>query len=119
MMHTILRAIVCCATFAAAAALPLDAHAERSVRCRTGKLIDVGMLVVEVIGLCGEPKSRTVEEQPVFRRNQRNGTVAPTGEVTRTERWIYDRGWGQFDALLTFENGKLERIEYLTPGTDF
>jgi hypothetical protein len=30
------------------------------------------------------------------------------------ERWIYDRGQGQFDALLTFEDDKLVEIELLT-----
>ena len=114
-MQTTLRAIVCCTTFAAAAAFPsLDAHAERTIRCRTNKLVNVGMRDVEVIGLCGEPQSRTVEEHPVLRRNPRNNTVAPTGDFTRTERWIYDRGQGQFDAQLTFEEGELVRIDLLT-----
>jgi Protein of unknown function (DUF2845) len=114
-MHTTLRAIVCCAMVVATAALPaLDAHAERTIRCRTNKLVNVGMIDAEVIGLCGEPKSRTVEEYPVLRRNPRNRTVAPTGDVARTERWIYELGQGKFDAQLTFENGKLVRIDLLT-----
>jgi hypothetical protein len=31
----------------------------------------------------------------------------------RAERWIYERGQGQFDAALSFEDGKLVGIELL------
>ena len=114
-MRTDLHAVLSCVTFAVAATLPpFDARAEHTIRCRTNKLVNVGMRDAEVIGLCGEPQSRTVEEHPVLRRNARNNTVAPTGEFTRTERWIYDRGQGQFDAQLTFEKGELVRIDLLT-----
>jgi hypothetical protein len=30
------------------------------------------------------------------------------------ERWTYERGPGQFDALLSFDNDKLVSIELLT-----
>jgi hypothetical protein len=97
-------------------ALTMPAHAdgEETVRCSSGRLVDVGMIDSEVVARCGEPKSRTVEEVPVFNRNPRNRTVAPTGDVTRIERWIYERGHGRFEALLTFENGKLSSIDLLT-----
>ena len=114
-MRTNLPAVLSCVTFAVVTALlPSDANAERTVRCRTNKLVNVGMRDVEVIGLCGEPQSRTVEEHPILVRNPRNKTVAPSGDFTRTERWIYDRGQGQFDAQLTFEDGELVRIDMLT-----
>ena len=41
------------------------------------------------------------------------GAVRQTG-TTQAERWIYARGQGQFDAMLTFEDGKLLRIELIT-----
>jgi hypothetical protein len=91
-----------------------DARADDTLRCRNGRLIHVGMVDAVVIGRCGEPKSRTIGEAPVLARNPARGTVAATGEVIRTERWIYERGRGQFDAMLTFENGKLQSIELLT-----
>jgi hypothetical protein len=115
MMRPNWSAVLICATFAVVAALPpFTAHAERTIRCRTNKLVNVGMRDAEVVGLCGEPRSRTVDEQPILRRNPRTNTVAPTGDFTRTERWIYDRGQGQFDAQLTFEDGELVRIDLLT-----
>jgi len=61
---------------------------------------------------CGDPKSRTVEEIPVLARLPSGGT-RQTG-TTHAERWIYGRGQGQMDALLTFEDGKLRRIELIT-----
>ncbi len=114
-MRTTLSAFLISATLAVvAASAPFEAHAERTIRCRTNKLVNVGMRDAEVIGLCGEPKSRSVQEEPIMRRNRRTNTVAPTGDFTRTERWIIDRGQGQFDAQLTFEDGELVRIDLLT-----
>jgi hypothetical protein len=90
----------------------LDAVADDSIRCRSNKLVNVGMVADQVIALCGEPKSRTAEDVPVRARTQ-TGNVVVTGS-TRLERWTYERGYGQFDALLQFEDGKLIRIDLLT-----
>jgi len=82
------------------------------MRCRNGRLVNVGMAAPEVTARCGEPQSRTVEEVPI-RARLPTGNVVQTG-TTRAERWIYKRGPGQFDAQLTFEDGKLLRIDFLT-----
>jgi uncharacterized low-complexity protein len=100
------------AAFVAGALVSSDARAEDSMQCRNGRLINTGMAAAEVIGRCGEPKSRVVDEIPVQART-RNGNVVQTG-TTRAERWIYSRGQGQFDAQLTFEDDKLRRIDFLT-----
>ena len=97
---------------ALAGSLALDASAEDSMRCRNGRLINVGMASAEVTAKCGEPQSRMVEEIPV-RARLPNGNVVQTG-MTHAERWIYQRGPGQFDAQLTFEDDKLVRIDLLT-----
>jgi hypothetical protein len=89
----------------------LDARADDSMRCRNGRLVNTGMASADVISRCGQPKSRTVEEIPVHARTP-NGNVVQTG-TTRAERWIYERGQGQFDAQLTFEDDKLRRIDFL------
>jgi hypothetical protein len=102
-----------CLLAAGATGIPFAAAAEDTMRCRSGRLVNVGMTDVQVVGRCGEPKSRTVEEFPILRRNPWNRTVAPSGDFTRTERWTYERGQGQFDAVLTFDHGKLVRIELL------
>jgi hypothetical protein len=76
------------------------------------RLVNVGMTASEVTERCGDPNSRTVEEVPVLARLP-TGAVRQTG-TTHAERWIYGRGQGQMDALLTFEDGKLRRIELVT-----
>jgi hypothetical protein len=86
--------------------------ADDSMRCRNGRLINVGMATAEVSARCGQPQSRTIEEVPV-RARLPTGNVVQTG-TTRGERWIYQRGAGQFDAQLTFEDDKLVRIDLLT-----
>ena len=48
-----------------------------------------------------------------MRARTQAGNVVVTGS-TRLERWTYERGYGQFDALLQFEDGKLIRIDLLT-----
>ena len=81
-----------------------------SLRCGT-RLIVRDMVTAEVRRLCGEPESIEVEERPVFARGPhgtfRNGSY-------RVERWLYPRRGGQFPAQLTFESGRLMRIELLT-----
>jgi hypothetical protein len=101
-----------CAIAAIAASFAPHASADDAVRCRNGRLVNVGMVAAEVVARCGEPRSRTVEEIPV-RARLRTGAVVQTG-TTKAERWIYERGHGQFDAQLTFEDDKLIRIELLT-----
>lgn len=103
-----------CALVTAAVSTTVDGNADDVTRCKSNRLINVGMSSAEVVARCGEPKSRSVEEFPVYSRNPVNRTVAKTDEVTRIERWTYARGQGQFDALLTFENGQLKRIDLLT-----
>jgi hypothetical protein len=86
-------------------------HADDSMRCGNA-LIAVGMVGPQVTAKCGQPKDKNVTEVPQ-RARRSNGTSAVIGTL-RVERWTYDRGYGQFPALLTFEDGKLKSIELLT-----
>jgi hypothetical protein len=97
---------------AAAVLFSLGAGADDTMRCRNGRIIDVGMPAVDVSSRCGDPKSRTVEKIPVQARLP-TGAVRQTG-TTDVERWIYGRGQGLSDAMLTFQGGKLVRIDLLT-----
>jgi hypothetical protein len=106
-----MRAVVTLAC-AVTGATALGAGADDTIRCRNGRLVNVGMTASEVSSRCGDPKSRTVEEIPVLARLP-TGAVRQTG-TTHAERWIYGRGQGQMDALLTFEDGKLLRIDLIT-----
>jgi hypothetical protein len=80
--------------------------------CRNS-IVRVGMTAAEITAKCGEPKEKVVENVPVRATNPRRGTTNITGSVN-VERWTYDRGYGQFPALLTFEEGKLKSIEMQT-----
>ena len=87
------------------------ARADDSMRCGNA-LITVGMVGTQVTAKCGQPKDKNVTEVPQ-RARRSNGTSAVIGTL-HVERWTYDRGYGQFPALLTFEDGKLKSIELLT-----
>ena len=101
-----MRAVV---TISAAVLISFGASGEDTIRCRNGRLVNVGMTNSEVSSRCGQPTSRTREEIPVMARLP-TGAVRQTG-TTHAERWIYARGQGQSDAMLTFEDGKLRRID--------
>ncbi len=87
------------------------AFADDIIRCK-GALIRSGMIAPEVLSKCGEPASKMIESIPV-RVRRANGTSGIAG-VTQIEHWTYDRGAGQFPALLTFEQGKLKSVELVT-----
>ncbi len=87
------------------------ARADDSMRCGNA-LITVGMVGSQVTAKCGQPKDKNVTEVPQ-RARRANGSSAVVGTL-RVEHWTYDRGYGQFPALLTFEEGKLKAIELLT-----
>jgi hypothetical protein len=87
------------------------ASAADTLRCGSA-LISVGMVASQVAAKCGEPQTKHVEDVPV-RVRRANGTTA-AGGVTHVERWTYEREYGQFPALLTFEQGTLKSIELLT-----
>jgi len=86
------------------------ADAYGSLRCK-GRLIDVGASAAEVMALCGEPAKRFVTQVPV-RAGVLSGFTRFAGFAT-SEQWIYDRGWGKFPAVLHFDDGKIQRIDYL------
>ena len=86
------------------------ADAYGSLRCK-GRFIDVGANAAEVITLCGKPSQRIVAQVPV-RAGVKSGFTRFVGFAT-SEQWIYDRGWGKFPAVLHFDDGKLQRIDYL------
>jgi hypothetical protein len=64
--------------------------------------VTVGDSKATVLQLCGEPAVREVI----------SGGEGSTS--VRKEQWIYDRGKGRFQALLTFEGITLRRIEFLS-----
>lgn len=98
-------------SIATAALAATVASAEDTVRCKDA-LVTVGMIEAEVVARCGEPETKDVESVPI-RARRANGSTYVVGAV-QIERWTYDRGPGQFPALLTFESGKLKSVELIT-----
>lgn len=111
-MATIRRLARCGSLAAAIGCLAGPASADDQMTCRNS-IVRVGMTASEITAKCGEPKQKAVEDVPVRATNPRRGTTNVTGSV-RIERWTYDRGYGQFPALLTFEEGELKSIELIT-----
>ncbi len=99
------------AAMAIGSVAPWGARADDLLRCGS-VLINLGMVAPEVKAKCGPPKDKNVDDVP-RRVHRPNGTTATVG-TTRIERWTYDRGYGRFPAVLTFEDGKLKSIELLT-----
>jgi hypothetical protein len=80
------------------------------LRCG-GRIIDVGVAIGYVLDRCGSPLERSTHDVPVRAANP-NGTTRVIG-TSRVERLVYDRGYGRFPAALEFEDGVLQRIEYM------
>lgn len=83
--------------------------ASDTLRCGT-RLIDNNSSQSRILEYCGEPAYKRDGVRKIYLRNQRGHIYGETH--IRTEEWIYDRGSTQFRAILSFENGKLQRIEY-------
>lgn len=67
--------------------------------------------MAQVMDLCGEPTRRVVHQVPV-RAGIATGFTRFVGFAS-AEQWTYNRGWGKFPAVLTFDDGRIQRIEYL------
>jgi hypothetical protein len=92
-------------------ALAMVANAQRPMRC-DGRLVDPGDPLAQVLALCGDPAEQFIEEVPIRARNV-DGTTRVIG-FTLNVRLVYARGWGRFPAVLQFEDGVLQRIDYFS-----
>ena len=89
---------------AAARAAEID-----SWRC-SNVLISRGDESGEVLDKCGAPNARETVSEPMYARNA-NGSTRQIGVVER-ELWTYESS-NRIPVRLTFEEGKVTRIEYL------
>lgn len=87
------------------------AGAYGSLRCK-GQIINVGDQAAEVLALCGQPEQRIGRQTPI-RAGSKGGFTRFVG-YTIAEKWIYDRGWGKYPAVLHVDNGVIRRIEHLS-----
>ena len=86
-----------------------------SLRCN-GRIITVGVPAAYVFSECGAPANQFAQESVV-----RSATVSGGSRLIGigiSEQWIYDRGWGNFPAVLVFLDGTLRRIDFLPHRSD-
>lgn len=91
------------------AALASAAAQADSFRCGSD-LVSVGATAAEVLAKCGPPASKQTIVEDVIARNA-NGGTRKIGEAF-TERWRYDRGKGQYPAVLTVRDEVVRAIEF-------
>ena len=82
-------------------AAPIGVAADDTFRCGN-RLIEPGMTRAEVLGLCGEPASKSVEVQDVRSGNQVVGK-------TEMQRWTYASY--STTRVLVFDQDTLKAIE--------
>jgi hypothetical protein len=88
----------------AALAAPVAASAD-SMRC--GKwVVNESVTVDELLKKCGEPQSRDVTRDDVYRTTV-NGTRVKTQTQTVTERWIYRASRGALPMAVIIVDGKI------------
>jgi hypothetical protein len=92
-------------------AAPARAAEVDSWRC-SNVLISRGDTPDHVLDKCGQPSGRETISEPMFARNA-NGSMRQIG-VVESELWTYERS-ARIPVRLTFQEGKLTRIEYLEP----
>lgn len=90
------------------------AASPESLRCN-GRIITVGVPAAYVYAECGAPQNQFAQESVV-----RSATLSGTRliGIGISEQWIYDRGWGNFPAVLVFLDGTLRRIDFLPHRSD-
>ena len=99
-MRELSYGLVCIAALAA----PEVAGAD-SMRC--GKwVVSESTSVDELLNKCGQPKSRDVSRDDVYMTNA-NGMRVKTGDVTVTERWIYQASPSALPMAVVVVDGKV------------
>ena len=86
-----------------------------SLRCK-GRIITLGVPAAYVYSACGAPENQFAQES-VIRSATMSGGSRLIG-IGISEQWIYDRGWGNFPAVLVFLDGTLRRIDFLPHRSD-
>jgi len=107
-----MRRVLCAGCFAVVLVVGGQARADWTTRCGRGRVATVGDLSWEVLTVCGDPdhQDRRVVQRAIAQRWP--GRAAEVALVSVTvERWIYDDGPDRLVRVLTFEDGRLVRIE--------
>jgi hypothetical protein len=86
----------------------IPASAE-SFRCGS-RIVSEDSTVEELLALCGEPTSKTVETVDVYGPAASGSGRVKRGTIT-IEKWTYDRGSQSFPMLVTIEDGRIKSME--------
>jgi len=90
---------------ALAAGTPAEAE---NFRCGQ-RIASPDMSVEELLEICGEPTSKTVETVDVYARTAAGGRIRTGTSVIET--WTYDRGSQSFPMVVTIVDGKIKSME--------
>lgn len=102
-MRELSYGLVCIAALAA----PEVAGAD-SMRC--GKwVVNESVALDELVSKCGQPKSKEVTRDDVYMTNV-NGMRVKTGDVTVTERWIYQASPNALPMVVVIVDGKIVNL---------
>jgi hypothetical protein len=80
--------------------------AAETLRCGS-VLIQEGAEASYVLAKCGDPTSKQIIREPVY-----SAEGYATGEIAETQIWRYNRGPGQFPAILKIANGVVQSIDF-------
>jgi hypothetical protein len=94
-----------------ASVFPYASATADMLRCGS-YLIQEGDDAFSVIAKCGNPTQRMTVSEPVYASSADGGTF-PTGQVASTELWRYDRGSGQFPAIIKIVDGHVQSIRFV------
>lgn len=97
-----------------AAALPTAAHAE-SLRCQNGIAAE-GDSRLALVYKCGQPTLSDNSCAPVYYSGSVNTVPEPFARLyvpcIDTEEWLYERGPGEFPAVVRIRGGRVQSITY-------
>jgi hypothetical protein len=95
-------------------ATPLHAVETGSMRC-AGGIVSIGDTAGSVAGKCGEPAFIAQRQQSSL-EGRRRSTYGTTITTVTIDDWTYNFGPQQFQYQVSFENGRVMRIESLDYG---
>jgi hypothetical protein len=117
--HRVAAAVCLLITFASDLPPLPSAFAETDLRC-SNRIVSLGATPVEVTDRCGEPLHVEQWEEQVdgfvtqwfdYETGRYQDLPRRIETPVRMERWTYDFGANRFIRYLTFQNGRLIKIE--------
>lgn len=80
-----------------------------AMRCPSGQLVEVGDNQYDVEAKCGPPLDKQIYHESVPQYNMAGYQIGVID--TLVERWIYQRSAGEFQYILSFDQGVVTKID--------